>query len=256
MLKALGSGASGLNAQQLRVDVLANNLANVNTPGFKKSRADFSELISQELLNSGIPVARGSESAAVGGGVRVAQVTRIYKPGNIIETGRPLDLAVAGEGFFKVVLPGGEERYTRDGSFSLDPEGYLVTPSGGRLEGIQLTPGAEKVDVSPDGTVRVEAAGELTEAGQITLYKFTGTNSLVAMGENLFALDDPAGETLAGPPGSQGLGTVRQGCLEMANVDLVEEMSGLVEASRAYGFNARTVRTVDEMWGMANNLRK
>ncbi|MCL6635397.1 MAG: flagellar hook-basal body protein [Peptococcaceae bacterium] len=256
VLRALGSGASGLNAQQLKADILANNLANVNTPGFKKGRAEFSELVSQAFLNYGIPVAQENEEAAAGSGVRVAQAARIFKPGAIVETGRPLDLAVSGEGFFKVLLPGGEERYTRDGSFSPDPEGYLVTPSGARLEGIQLAPGTAKVTVTPEGLVSAEGPAGPAAAGQITLYRFTSVNGLRGAGGGLFEPAAGAGEAISGAPGSQGFGTVRQGCLEMANVDLVEELAGLMEAQRAYGFNARAVRTVDEMWGMANNMRK
>lgn len=256
MLRALNSGGSGLNAQQLKVDTLANNLANMNTPGFKKSRTDFSELVSQEVVDSGIPVARGSSNTVVGSGVRVVEVVKNFKSGSIIETGRSLDLAVQGEGFFKVVTTGGEEFYTRDGSFSLNPDGSLVTSSGYNLEGIQFTPGSDKLIVSPDGTVKVEESGNVTEAGQIQLYKITGAAGLTAVGENLFSFDESAGEAVSGSPGSEGFGTVRQGYLETANIDLVEEMAGLIEAQRAYGFNARTVRTADEMWSMANNLRK
>ncbi len=256
MLKALRSGSAGLNAQQLRVDVLANNMANVNTTGFKKSRADFSELVNQELLNSRIPVARSANSAKTGSGVRVAQIIEVYSQGNIIETGRPLDLAVQGEGYFKVLLPDGEERYTRNGSFSPDQEGNLVTPSGQILEGIQLKPGSDKVIVSPDGSVKCEKSGSFTNAGRITLHKFSNMNGLRVSGESLFSFDETAGEVISGVPGSTGFGTVRRGCLEMANVDTVEEMAGLMEAQRAYGLNARAVRTVDDMWGVANNMRK
>jgi flagellar basal-body rod protein FlgG len=254
MLKVLNSGGSGLNAQQLKVDTLANNLANTNTPGFKKSRADFSELVSQELVNSGIPVALGSNSI-VGTGVRVAEVVANFKSGNIIETGRPLDLAVQGEGFLKVVK-NGEECYTRDGSFTLDPDGNLVTSSGCKLDGIQFAPGAEKLTVAPDGTAKIEESGNVADAATIQLYKFAGAAGLNSIGENIFSFDGAATEVMSGSRGSEGFGTVRHGHLEMANVDLVEEMANLIEAQRAYGFNARTVRTSDEMWSMANNLRK
>lgn len=257
MLRALGSGASGLNAQQIKVDISANNLANINTPGFKKSSPDFFELVSQDLLNSGIPAAAGNNRLALGSGVHVAEVTRVYEQGNIIETGAPADLAIQGEGFFKVLLPDGEERYTRGGSFTLDPEGNIVTSAGYILEGIQLTPGSTKINVARDGTVSVVNHDEtITVEGQIQLYQFTNTAGLQAAGENLYSFNGPAAEVVAGDPGTGGFGIVRQGCLETANVNLVEEMTNLIEAQRAYGFNTRIVRTADEMWSMANSLRK
>ena len=256
VLRALTSGTSGLNAQQTKVDTLANNLANINTTGFKRSRAEFSELIDQELEKGGIPVGAGNQNVTLGSGVYVAGVVKDFKPGGIIETGQPLDLAIQGEGFFKVLTPGGEERYTRDGSFSLDQEGNLVITSGCKLDGIQLEPGSNKIAVSPEGTVKAGEADSATEAGQITLYRFTNMNGLKAEGENLFSLDQAAGAAVSGNPGSEGFGSLRQGALETANVDLVEEMANLIEAQRAYGFTSRTVRTADEMWGLANNMRK
>lgn len=256
MLRALTGGTSGLNAQQIKVDNLANNLANSNTIGFKGSRAEFSELVDQELEKNGVPVGAGNKSITLGSGVYVAGVVKDFKSGSMCETGRSLDLAIQGEGFFRVVLPGGEERYTRDGNFNPDPDGNLVTASGCKLDGIQLKPGSNRIAMSSDGTVKAVESDGTTEAGQITLYKFTNLNGLKAEGENLFSLDPAAGAALSGNPGSEGFGSVRQGFLEMANVDLVEEMANLIEAQRAYGFNARTVRTADEMWGLANNLRK
>jgi len=257
LLKALGNGASGLNAQQLKVDILANNLANINTTGFKKSQPGFAELVVQEVLNSGIPVTAGRTSDSLGSGVRIADVTRIYKQGDLIETGCDLDLAIHGEGFFKVLLPDGEERYTRDGSFTLDPDGNIVTPAGYKLEGIQLTPGFSRVNISTDGTVRVTDYDEITAVvGQIQLYRFASMQKLQARGENLYSFTGTADEIVAGSPGSDGFGEIRQGYLERANVDPVEEMTKLIEAQRAYGFSARIVRTADEMWSIANSLRK
>lgn len=255
MLRALQSGASGLNAQQFKVDVLAKNIANVNTPGYKKSRADFSELVSQEIINPHPPGETESKVSMVGSGVRVAEVTRFNSPGIITETGRPLDLAIAGEGFFKVISPSGEELYTREGSFTLDPEGNLFS-SGCKLEGVNLGSGWDQVTISQDGTVSVEAGGSVTGAGQINLYKFNDINNLRAAGGSHFSFDGANGEVSSGIPGSQGFGSVRQNCLESSDVDLTGEMVNLLEANLAYRFNARTVKTADEMWGMANNLRK
>ena len=211
MLKALNSGASGLNAQQLKVDVIANNIANINTFGFKKCRAEFSELISQEIEKNGIPVE--NKDASVGSGVRVAEAARNFSAGNIIETGRPLDLAVQGEGFFKVILPTGEEKYTRDGAFNIDLNGNLVTAEGYLLDGVETVAGSEKLTVTADGTVKVEETEGNPEAGQITLYKFTNLNGLKAEGGNLFSYDQSAGEITSGTPGSEGFGTVRPSAL-------------------------------------------
>jgi len=257
MLWALKSGATGLNAQQLKVDILANNLANINTPGFKKSRPDFNELVSQNVADSGTPVAAGNDTVMLGSGIRVTEAKRLYEQGDLIETGVQMDLAIAGEGFFKVLLPGGEERFTRDGSFALDPKGNIVTSAGCKLEGIQLEPGSSKIDVAPDGTVRVaNSEGAATTAGQVQLYQFTNMAGLQAAGDNLYLFNGTPSEVVTKSPGSDGAGQVRQGYLEKANVNLVEEMANLIEAQRSYGFNARIVRTADEMWSMANSLRK
>jgi len=255
VLRALCSGASGLNAQQLKIDATANNLANINTTGFKKMRMNFSQLVNQLLENSGIPTEPGNREITAGSGVRAADAVVVFDPGNLVETGRELDLAVQGDGFFKVVR-GNEEYYTRDGTFSLDGSGNLVSPGGCGLEGVQLESGTSKVTITADGVVKAEGPNGVTEAGQINLYKFTSMAGLKLEGENLFSFDNAAGEVISGTPASPGYGIVKQGFLETANLDLTEEMTSLIEAQRLYSFNARTVRTVDEMWGMANNLRK
>ncbi|MFX4261934.1 flagellar hook-basal body protein [Pelotomaculum propionicicum] len=256
MLRAISGAASAMNALQIKTDTIANNLANVNTTGYKKSRTDFTELVGQELGSGGIPVGAGSQDQkkpTVGGGVIVSGIANNLMPGQLLETQRPLDLAVFGEGFFKVVQPGGEERYTRDGTFSLDAAGNLVNPSGYILEGVKMAPGAADFNIAADGKISVNDAGEITEAGQINIYKFSSASALKAEGENLFSA---VGEAVEGVPGSDGFGTIRQGCLEASNVDLTEEMASLIEAQRAYSFSARIMRTADEMFGLANNLRK
>ncbi|MGI6491272.1 MAG: flagellar basal-body rod protein FlgG [Pelotomaculum sp.] len=256
MLKALGSGASGLNAQQLRVDLLANNLANISTTGFKKSTPRFAELISQELLKSGIPVAEGMEQAELGSGVKVAEITREYEQGDLTETGKQTDLAINGEGFFRVLTPDGQERYTRDGSFSLDQMGHMVTDDGCRLDGIQIRPGANKIIISQKGIVHSLDDAGITAAGQINLYRFSNVKGLQAEGKNLYSFSGNAIDIIAGRPGSDGFGEVRQGYLELSNVNLIDELTNMIEAQRAYGFNARVVQTVDDFWSRANNLRK
>ncbi len=252
MLRALYNGATGLRARQLKVDVTANNLANTNTTGFKKSRAEFSELVSQELKNYGIPAP--FEGAGVGSGVSVERISVIFKPGNIIETGRKSDLTISGEGFFRVVR-GNDVRYTRNGAFELDMAGNLVLIDGFKLDGIKVEPGTEKIKVDASGMVTSEGTEGVVEAGRIMLYKFADIDGLVAEGGTHF-LFSGMGAAESGSPGSEGFGAVRQGFLEAANVDFAEEMANLIEAQRAYGFDARVVRTTEEMWGMANNLRK
>lgn len=252
MLKALYNGASGLKAQQLKVDVTANNLANMNTTGFKKSRTEFSELVSQELKNYGIPAP--PEGAGVGSGASVERISVIFRPGDLIETGRKLDLTISGEGFFRVVR-GNDMRYTRNGAFELDMEGNLIAPNGYKLDGIRVEPGTEKISVDAGGTVTSEGVEGVIEAGQIMLYKFADADGLTPEGGNYFSFNG-AGDAESGPPASEGFGAIRQGFLEAANVDFAEEMASLIEAQRAYGFDARVVRTTDEMWGLANNLRK
>lgn len=252
MLKALSSSACGLNAQQLRVDTVANNLTNVNTPGYKKLRTNFSELVNQPVEYTGSP---GNTEVTSGSGVRVAEVAKYFSAGDVMKTGRSLDLAVNGEGFFRVVR-GSEVYYTRDGNFNLDESGNLVTANGCVLEGVRFSPSAEKITVSPNGTVRAEGPEGVSESGQIQLYKFTNLAGLRLEGGDLLSFDNTTGEVIPGVAASPGCGTIMQGFLETPNFNLAEEMFNMIEAQRAYGFNARTMRTADEMWGMANNLRK
>ncbi|MCG9967960.1 flagellar hook-basal body complex protein [Pelotomaculum terephthalicicum JT] len=252
MLKALSSSACGLNAQQLRVDTLANNLSNIDTPGYKKLRTNFAQLINQSVVYTGSP---GNPEVTSGNGVRVAQVAKYFSPGDVVKTGRSLDLAINGEGFFRVVR-GNEEYYTRDGTFNLDESGNLVNPNGCVLEGIRFSPDTDRIMISADGTVEAEGPEGISASGQIQLYKFTNLAGLKLEGGDLLSFDDTAGTVAPGIAASPGYGTIIQGFLEMPNFSLVEEMANLIEAQRAYGFNARTMRTADEMWSMANNLRK
>lgn len=257
MIRALHSAASALNAQMLKMDVAANNLANANTPAYKKDNFIFSELAGQEINNYGIPVSNDPQRQAdfkVGGGVRMAAIVKDFNPGGIVNTDRPLDLAIKGEGFFKVISPEGEERYTRDGYFTMNEEGSLTTPSGFALEGIQLPPDPGGIVIRRDGTVLAEEGESIFDAGQIQLYKFTSMAGLRPEGANLYAL--VSGEEQAGVPGGDGFGSVKQGCLETSNVELLEETANLIEIQRAYGFSSRVIRTADEMWGLANNMRK
>ncbi len=253
MLKVFNSAAGAMKNQMMKLDIIAANVANVSTTAYKKDIAIFSEAASQEINNYGIPVSNNAQQQNVGGGAMLT-VVKNYKPGDVIKTDRPLDLAVNGEGFFKVVLPGGEERYTRDGCFMLNTEGSLVTPSGYALEGVQLPADPGKIVITESGTVLTGEVGSTTEAGQIQLYKFTSMAGLKPEGQNLYSLI--SGEAQSGVPGEDGYGTVKQGCLETSNVDLLEETANLIEAQRAYGFSSRVIKTADDMWGLANNMRK
>jgi len=253
MLKALSSSACGLNAQQLRVDTSANNLTNIDTPGYKKLRTNFAELVNQPVVYTGSP---GNINVTSGSGVRVAEVARYFSTGDVVKTGRSLDLAIKGEGFFRVVRDG-EEYFTRDGTFNLDESGNLVTSNGCILEEIRFEPGVNnKITISADGRVTAEGPQGVYESGQIQLYNFTNLAGLKLEGEDLLSFDSEMGEVAPGVAASPGYGTIMQGFLEAPNFNLAEELTNLIEAQRAYGFNARTMRTADEMWGMANNLRK
>lgn len=255
MLKVLCSGAAGLSAQMLKLDATANNLANLDTPGYKKSRVTFFDLLSQEIENSGVRTAHGGAAPVVRNSVDVAEVDKVFKQGDIVKTHRPLDLTISGEGYFKVLLDGGEEGYTRDGSFSLDREGNLVTSSGYRLEGVKAPPGADRVTVTSKGAVQCATAKGIKDAGQIVLYKFEVEKRLQPEGKNVFSAGT-AGQIFSGEPGSQGYGIIRQHCLEISNVELMQEMLNMIEIQHAAGFFSRILRSSDEMWGMANNMRK
>jgi len=259
MLRALSSSTAGLTAQQLRVDIAANNLANVQTTGFKASRPCFGDLLSGRLAQEIVPLGGvGAAEAQVGAGARLTAVLRDFAPGMPLDTGRVLDLAVEGEGFFAVDRADGEERlYTRDGTFYVDAEGNLVTAAGDPVApGIQIPEDALQVSVRSDGTVTaLGAEGEIEELGRISLYTFPNPGGLEARGGNLFAATEASGEATEGLPGEDGMGILRSGRLESSNVDLAAEMVILIEAYRAFQANARMVQTSDDMWGQANRLR-
>ncbi len=248
-------GFSALAAFQSAVDVAADNLANAETPGYVKGRSAFCELVQQDMTSRGVPAGSGAESRTLGTGVALAAVSRQPAAGQSVETGRELDLAVLGEGFFKVVLPGGEERYTRSGCFSQDGRGALVTAGGARLDGVEIPPQVTKVKVAADGRVTCEAGGEVREAGQVMLYKFSSAGGLVALGDNLYAPADGT-DVIEGVPGEDGFGTISQGKLEMPEINTVDGFLELIEWQRLFSLNARAVKAAYEMWGTANNLRK
>ncbi|MDX2208397.1 MAG: flagellar basal-body rod protein FlgG [Gemmatimonadales bacterium] len=258
MTPGLRTSASGMIAQQKRVDVIANNLANVNTTGFKRSRTHF-----EDLLYETIQGPRRSGTGAVvspmqiGHGVRLNAITRIDTQGGAEITGRPLDIALEGEGFFQVEMPDGTIAYTRDGSFSLSDAGQLVTNSGQLLlPGIVLPPDTTNVTISETGMVSVTnpADGMALEIGRLELARFANPTGLLSLGGNLLAESDASGHVSVGFPGEDGFARVLQGALESSNVEIVQEMTDMIAAQRAYEINARAIRAAEDMMRSLDDL--
>lgn len=265
IIKTLASGASGMRAHQVKLDTIGNNIANVNTTGFKRSRANFADIVRQALGDEGVPTTDDPRPEG-GSGVRMVSIARIIDQGDLMQTGRDLDLAIEGQGFFKVMPANGEddkEYYTRDGSFyitAVDDEPILVNSSGYKLDWDgELDPETYKVyTVDEKGKVWGQkiADGKMKELGTIELHTFPAPGNLLNKGNNLYMPTEASGEATSGAPGEEGLGLIRSGYLERSNVDLATEMIGMIEAQRAYAANSRTIQTADEMWDRANNLRK
>lgn len=254
MYDLLSVGRTALRAQQASLAVTANNIANVNTTAFKAGRPCFADLMYQQLAPRVIPLGQGAAQAVVGGGSAVTAVLRDHAQGVLLTTGRTLDLAVDGEGFFGVTLPDGGTLYTRDGSFYLDAEGRLVNAAGYPVAPGITVEGAVEVEIRPDGTVMVTGAdGATEEAGRLVLYTFANPAGLEPRGENLYAATDASGAPQEMAPG-EGAGSIRSGRLEASNTDLAGEMVALILAQRAYQAAARTVQAADDMWAQANEL--
>ncbi len=257
MLRALWTSATGMEAQQINLDVISNNIANVNTVGFKRSRANFEDLIYQDIRDPGVMSSdenRVPSGIQIGLGTKLSDVSKIFSQGSLIKTDKQFDLAIQGEGFFKIELPGGGEAYTRAGNFQLDDEGYMVTPEGYKLSpNIQISSPETvvSVSISPNGKVYVvrNSGGEQTteEVGTIKLYRFINPSGLKALGGNLLTKTDASGEAIEGDPNTDGFGKLAQGFLESSNVNIVEEMVNLIVAQRAYEINSKGIITADEM---------
>lgn len=262
MMRSLWTGATGMVAQQLNIDVISNNLANVNTTGFKKIRADFEDLLYQIDREPGAPVEVGAvvpTGVQVGLGARVVGTNRLMMPGNLVETQGDFDLAIEGDGFFQVILPNGEIAYTRDGSWRRDGEGQIVTSNGYLLEpNIVIPDEATSITIGPTGIVTITTADdpEQQEVGEIELVRFVNPGGLRAMGKNLFQQTDASGEPIAGAPGEEGIGTLLHGFVEMSNVQVVEEMVNMIVAQRAYEANSKTIQTADDLLRIANALKR
>lgn len=257
MMRALWTAGSGMRGQQLNIDVIAHNLANVNTTAFKKSRVEYQDLIYETLPGTGPGVSGRPVGIQVGHGVRPAAIQRLISPGSLEETGNPLDLALEGSGFFEVLLPNGSSAYTRDGSFKLDADGYLVTSDGYLLlPEVVIPPGAREINIGPDGMVSYELDGEREEGDQLTLVTFSNPAGLEAMGRNLYRDTGAAGVLETGLIPGEDCGTLSPGYLELSNVQVVEEMVNMIVAQRAYETSAKAIQASDEMLALANNLRR
>lgn len=259
MNDALYIAATGMHMQQKSVDTIANNLANVNTPGFKKGKVSFQDLVYQEIGRGAASAEGPAAPLWHGGGVGIAALAQVFAPGELKKTEAPLDLAIQGEGFIEVALADGSAAFSRGGTLSVDRDGFLVAPGGHLLRpALHVGQDAKEVVIQADGRVLVRGAGQAqaSEAGRIELSHFADTSGLVALGNNLFQPSARSGEAMYGKPGEDGLGTLAQGFVESSNVKLIEEMVDLMAAQRAYESSVKVIQAADEMLAMSNNLRK
>ena len=262
MIRSLRTAASGMSAQQMNVDNIANNLANVNTTGFKKSKVEFQDIMYQSLRRPGVTASTGAvtpTSLDIGYGTRPVATTRQFSVGELSQTGNPLDLAIDGDGFYQIQKPDGTTAYTRDGSFKLTADGRLATSDGFYMTpDITIPEDATSIAIGFDGRVSVTQAGsnDPQEVGQIELARFINPAGLSAIGHNLFEETPASGSPITGVASEDGLGKINQGYLEMSNVKVVEEMVNMIVAQRAYEVNSKAVQASDEMMQMSNNLRR
>jgi flagellar basal-body rod protein FlgG len=260
-MRALYTAASGMTANQFNLDIIANNLANINTHGFKRNTAHFSDLLYQNLRLPGQQLAGGSTlptGTQVGLGVGTGSTSQIFTQGAVQTTGNETDLAISGDGFFKVITPNGAA-YTRDGSFGIDPTGKIVTADGYPIEPeIIVPPDKESISITADGTVAVKRTGQVTPEtiGNIKLTRFINPAGLISLGGNLFQQSAASGDPIDETPGQNGAGTLIQKALEMPNVEIVEEMVKMITAQRAYETNSKAIVASDEMLQQANNVKR
>ena len=259
MSQALWIAKTGLDAQQTRMAVTANNLANVNTAGFKRDRASFEDLLYQTVRQPGGATSEQTQlptGMQVGTGVRVSATAKNFMQGSLAQTGNALDVAINGRGFFEVLMPDGTTAYTRDGSFQINAQGEMVTNAGYPVQpGLQIPEGAQSVTIGSDGTVSVQVAGqaEAVQVGALTLADFVNPAGLQAKGENLYTETGASGPAQSGAPGQSGAGLLIQGSLEGSNVNVVEELVSMIETQRAYETNAKAISTTDQMLAYLNN---
>jgi len=259
MNPALWAAKTGLDAQQTRMAVTSNNLANVSTTGFKKGRAVFEDLLYQNVKQVGASTSQDTQSPtglSLGTGVRVVATEKTFTQGNLSQTGNSLDMAINGRGFFQILMPDGTLGYTRDGSFKVTAQGELVTSNGYKVQpGITIPDGAQSVSVGKDGTVTVQVAGQAapTQVGSLQLADFINPAGLQPRGENTFVESAASGTAQTGTPGVSGLGSIEQGSLESSNVNVVEELVNMIETQRAYEMNSKAIATTDQMLEFITN---
>jgi flagellar basal-body rod protein FlgG len=261
MFRSLATAASGMEAQQTRLDVTAHNIANVSTNGYKKERAEFADLMYQTVRAAGSSTGNGTsapDATEIGLGTRLSATSRELTQGELHQTGNPLDVAIEGHGYLPVTMPNGEQAYTRNGALHMTAEGRLVNSEGYSIAGdITIPTDAQQVTIGADGTVSAVMPGETqaVEVGQIQVAMFANPGGLAAQGGTLFRETSASGTAVAGAPGEGGAGGLRQGMLEVSNVNIVSEMIDLISGQRAYEINSRVIKAADEMLGQTAQLR-
>lgn len=258
MLDSLYIAATGMQAQQLNVDTIANNLANVNTTSFKTSRVSFQDLLYREVLRSS-PLLGADASARFGAGVGVGDTAKLFSDGDLKKTDGPLDVAIRGAGFFEIQLPDGSRAYTRAGAFQVNKDGLLSTSDGQPImPALQIPQDATQVSIDTTGhvTATVPSDSQPVDVGQIEMSRFVNPAGLSAVGNNTYLATEKSGDPLVGKPGDPGFGTLAQGFLESSNVKLVDELVNLVLAQRAFEVNSKAVQASDEMLSLINNMRR
>ena len=259
MNQALWVAKTGLDAQQTRMTVVSNNLANVNTTGYKKGRAAFEDLLYQTVRQPGAQTSQQTQAPTglqLGTGVRVVATEKMFSQGNMLQTSNPLDLAINGRGFFQIQQPDGTLGYTRDGSFKLNSQGQIVNNEGFALQpGVTVPQGTQTISIGADGVVSAQLAGQASpqQIGTLTIADFINPAGLQARGENLFSETAASGPPQTGTPGLNGTGSLVQGSLESSNVNIVEEMVNMIETQRAYEINSKAIQTTDSMLQYVNN---
>jgi flagellar basal-body rod protein FlgG len=259
-MRSLWTSTTGMSAQNLNMDVIANNLANVSTSGFKKSRADFQDLLYQIMKVPGSPTSADTKSPTgiqVGLGVKPASITKVFTEGDIVQTQNTLDVAIEGQGFFQVLLPDGNTAYTRAGNLKLDGDGRITTSDGDPIQPeITIPEDAREITIGETGVVSAVLSSDTTstELGNIDLVDFINEAGLIAIGRNLFRETEASGTAVIGTPGNDGLGTLLQGYIENSNVNLVEELTQMITAQRAFEINSKVITTSDEMMQTITNM--
>jgi len=260
MNDALYIAATGMNMEQMNVDTIANNLANINTPGFKKGRVNFQDLVYRTVMQaSNLGETQESVGPNYGRGVGLSSLSRLFTSGELKKTDNPLDVAIRGSGFFEVTMPDGSPAYSRGGSLHVNKDGFLATTEGNPLKpNIYIGSDAKEVVIDASGRVMIRGSSQetATEVGHIELVNFADASGLIALGDNQYQSSALSGEAIYGKPGEDSLGTIVQGSIESSNVKMIDEMVNLMVAQRAYEMNVKVIQASDEMLAMSNNLRR